>query len=156
MLSFYVARRTAKLHVVREMLIRQNEIAGPRRSWIQYVLAWFIVLLIAMIGFFLLIDVADDQLRLERNNVGTFSVHRSGFWLTLLFPVAFVFILIASLFVFILSALRRVARCRKGFCYECSYDLTGLTEQRCPECGMPFKKTLPADPDERPASYSSK
>ncbi len=26
-----------------------------------------------------------------------------------------------------------------GHCQRCGYDLTGLTEPRCPECGQPFE-----------------
>ncbi len=26
-----------------------------------------------------------------------------------------------------------------GYCCNCQYDLTGLTEPRCPECGTPFE-----------------
>jgi hypothetical protein len=33
---------------------------------------------------------------------------------------------------------RRVGRVRRGLCLHCGYSLQGLTEPRCPECGMPF------------------
>lgn len=29
-----------------------------------------------------------------------------------------------------------------GYCQECGYNLKGLTEARCPECGTPFDETL--------------
>ena len=32
-----------------------------------------------------------------------------------------------------------VAKFRRGHCHRCGYDLTGLTEPRCPECGQPFE-----------------
>ncbi len=35
----------------------------------------------------------------------------------------------------------RAERCRRAHrCVKCGYDLWGLTEPRCPECGMPFPK----------------
>jgi len=33
----------------------------------------------------------------------------------------------------------RRQRCETGCCAECGYDLRGLTETRCPECGAPFR-----------------
>lgn len=33
---------------------------------------------------------------------------------------------------------RRILRTSPGFCVKCSYNLTGLTERRCPECGTAF------------------
>ncbi len=31
---------------------------------------------------------------------------------------------------------------KQGQCAKCGYDLTGLTEQRCPECGQPFLRQV--------------
>ena len=39
--------------------------------------------------------------------------------------------------------LRRYRRSRKGFCLKCGYNLTGLPEPRCPECGRPFTRRSP-------------
>jgi hypothetical protein len=36
------------------------------------------------------------------------------------------------------GALRRRRRRRKGLCVKCGYDLTGLPQRRCPECGTEF------------------
>lgn len=51
------------------------------------------------------------------------------------------FILLATYptFAFIRGPLRRYHRRRKGLCAECGYNLTGLTEQRCPECATEFQ-----------------
>jgi hypothetical protein len=37
---------------------------------------------------------------------------------------------------------RRMERWRRGVCLRCEYDLRGLTEPRCPECGTPFEHVL--------------
>ena len=37
------------------------------------------------------------------------------------------------------SPLRRFRRRRKGLCLTCGYNLTGLTENRCPECATEFE-----------------
>jgi hypothetical protein len=37
---------------------------------------------------------------------------------------------------------RRAVRCAAGRCRHCGYDLTGLTEPRCPECGGDFARIL--------------
>lgn len=39
---------------------------------------------------------------------------------------------------FIRGPLRRYRRRRKGLCLTCGYNLTGLTEPRCPECATEF------------------
>jgi hypothetical protein len=41
---------------------------------------------------------------------------------------------------FIRGPLRRWRRRRKGLCVKCGYNLTGLTEPRCPECGTEFAR----------------
>ena len=46
-----------------------------------------------------------------------------------------------------LRRIRQVRRLRSGCCIECGYNLTGLTEPRCPECGTGF--AMPADPSDR-------
>ena len=34
--------------------------------------------------------------------------------------------------------LRTRSRLSNGLCIDCGYNLTGVTEPRCPECGQPF------------------
>ncbi len=40
---------------------------------------------------------------------------------------------------------RRSLRNRRNQCLECGYDLTALTEPRCPECGLGFSGPLDTD-----------
>ena len=57
---------------------------------------------------------------------------------TLVQIVVFPFFLLFAAYptiVFIRGPLRRRRRHRKGLCVTCGYNLTGLTEPRCPECG---------------------
>jgi len=38
------------------------------------------------------------------------------------------------------TLLKRIMRSRlPGACVQCGYNLRGLTEPRCPECGTPFE-----------------
>ncbi|MCH7873068.1 MAG: hypothetical protein IID33_15335 [Planctomycetes bacterium] len=37
------------------------------------------------------------------------------------------------------ASLRRRRLRRRGTCFNCNYNLTGLPEPRCPECGQPFE-----------------
>ena len=41
--------------------------------------------------------------------------------------------------VFLTRKVRKMKRWRRGVCLQCEYDLRGLTEPRCPECGTPFE-----------------
>jgi hypothetical protein len=38
-----------------------------------------------------------------------------------------------------LAVCRFVAKFPRGHCRQCGYDLTGLPEPRCSECGQPFE-----------------
>ena len=41
---------------------------------------------------------------------------------------------------------RRRKRKKLGLCLKCGYNLTGLTELRCPECGQEFETSCSARP----------
>ena len=45
-----------------------------------------------------------------------------------------------TLAVAILRAWRRARRVQTGYCSKCGYNLTGLPESRCPECGTCFER----------------
>lgn len=47
-------------------------------------------------------------------------------------------VLVAYPIVALVREIRRRRRRRHGFCLKCGYNLTGLPEPRCPECGTPF------------------
>ena len=57
------------------------------------------------------------------------------------FPFWFAFAALAAYptLAFIRGPLRRYRRRRKGLCVGCGYNLTGLTEPRCPECATEFQ-----------------
>jgi len=69
--------------------------------------------------------------------------HASNFWG---FGVVFLGAAVAALIVFAMcrSSVAAFVRLRaafaipEGHCQACGYDLTGLSEPRCPECGTPF------------------
>ena len=56
----------------------------------------------------------------------------NGFTLPLLYPFAAV--AIPTLLIW-----RFAPKFPSGHCRRCGYNLTGLTEARCPECGQPFE-----------------
>ncbi len=56
------------------------------------------------------------------------------------------------LWAFFRGPWRRSGRRADGICLQCGYDLTGLTEPRCPECGTPFEPSDQLDPIEQPAA----
>jgi hypothetical protein len=50
----------------------------------------------------------------------------------------------------VLGLIRRRYRRNRGLCLKCGYDLTGLPQPRCPECGATFSDTqTPAAPNTR-------
>ena len=52
-------------------------------------------------------------------------------------PLWFPFVIFAfyPILAFIRGPLRRYRRRKRALCVRCGYNLTGLTEPRCPECG---------------------
>lgn len=57
-----------------------------------------------------------------------------------------VILLICPAAAMLAGPLRRRKRRKRGQCLKCGYNLTGLPEPRCPECGTPFTapKRLPS------------
>ncbi len=74
----------------------------------------------------------------RRRSTGTTVATGAGapFWA--LFPV----LIVPPAIGFLRGPLRRRRRRKRGLCLQCGYNLTGLSELRCPECGRPF--ALPA------------
>ena len=74
-------------------------------------------------------------------------IHSDGIWHTA-WRVFFADALILALPVLPFATIvltyrkRRMERWRRGVCLRCEYDLRGLAEPRCPECGTPFKHVL--------------
>ena len=67
---------------------------------------------------------------------------RFGYW-----RLAIPFWIPTSLFSIILlpplvQSYRRRSRRKNGLCENCGYNLKGLTEQRCPECGTTFDEKM--------------
>ncbi len=56
------------------------------------------------------------------------------------FPLWLPLVLFAAypVVTFVRGPLRRRRRKKRGHCLTCGYNLTGLTEPRCPECGTAF------------------
>lgn len=70
-----------------------------------------------------------------------------GGMLALLFvPVCTKAALLLPFFVLLSLGVALVPEPRVGHCRRCDYDLTGLTQPRCPECGTPFDRPQNRDP----------
>ena len=59
--------------------------------------------------------------------------------LTISLWLPFVVLAAYPVIAFMRGPLRRHRRRGRGACLNCGYDLTGLPEPRCPECGQPFE-----------------
>ena len=57
-------------------------------------------------------------------------------------------VVIANLNKYVRNKIQLSRRKRKklGLCVKCGYNLTGLTELRCPECGEAFEESCSAKP----------
>ena len=65
----------------------------------------------------------------------------AGSWLSVGFPAWLPLLSFAAYptLAFISGPLRRYRRRKRGLCVKCGYNLTGLPEPRCPECGEQVK-----------------
>ena len=73
----------------------------------------------------------------QRHNDGLSGWLDLGKWESVLFvPLAYVFLVVA---IPTLLVWRLAPRFPRGHCRRCGYNLKGLTEARCPECGQPFE-----------------
>jgi hypothetical protein len=83
----------------------------------------------------------------KESSLGGFSMRTVTVGNTLARGVGFPFwaavplLLVYPAIAFLGGPLRRRHRRREGLCLKCGYDLTGLTEPRCPECATPFTPT---------------
>ncbi len=60
------------------------------------------------------------------------------------FWAIFGLLMLSPITEFLRGPLHRRRRRRRGLCIHCGYNLTGLIEPRCPECGQPFARPAPA------------
>ncbi len=76
-----------------------------------------------------------EEIRHLRNhNLVRVEVVRLPVWLPSILFAAY------PAFAFIRGPLRRYRRRKKGLCIKCGYNLMGLPEPRCPECGTAVKE----------------
>ncbi|MFH1110781.1 MAG: hypothetical protein V1790_16525 [Planctomycetota bacterium] len=62
-------------------------------------------------------------------------------WSNVRFPLWFLAAVFGAYPMWQLALLnRKIRRRRRGLCVYCAYDLRGLVDPRCPECGMPFDR----------------
>ena len=80
-------------------------------------------------GFF----IAYDPNGLQSWNVWEWQTHRH----TVPLYAVFIAVAIPTLLVW-----RFVPKFPRGHCRRCGYNLTGLTEARCPECGTGFEEPM--------------
>lgn len=60
------------------------------------------------------------------------------------FPFWFPTLLFSAwpLLAFVRGPMRRRYRRKRGLCLQCGYNLTGLPQPRCPECGTEFNRPV--------------
>lgn len=64
------------------------------------------------------------------------------FLLLACFSIVLTVLLTPTVLAMAIRELRDGVRAKSGLCVECGYNLTGLRDPRCPECGTPFDPNL--------------
>ncbi len=74
------------------------------------------------------------------HSFGVYSYDQKGWQHSgLIFPIwSALFLSVGIATLFIRGPVRRHRRRRRNHCLHCGYNLTGLSDPRCPECGRPF------------------
>ena len=66
------------------------------------------------------------------------TANNDTYWIVMPLWVPFVILAAYPTIALIRGLLRRRRRRKRGLCRSCGYDLTGLPEPKCPECGTAF------------------
>ncbi len=96
---------------------------------------------------YLIIAASDGKLRFRVKSIHNVGRYHRLYVTTSEYAVHLGLLVLAtalpSLFLTGVPWVRRFVRHRSGRCVRCGYNLHGLTEPRCPECGTRFGAALP-------------